>query len=478
MRPDGRIPDGRVIVKEDYTVSFVKTHAGLGETFYVPVAPALPEKVILRYRNQEAAKSINIADLNDDQWCQHFAHFTPFKGSFERPLALAYHGHQFGHYNPDIGDGRGFLFAQCLEAGSGRLLDLGTKGTGQTPFSRSGDGCLTLKGAVREILATEMLQALGVNSSKTLSVIETGRALTRHDEPSPARSAMLVRLSHSHIRIGSFQRLAYQKNQAAVEQLARYVVRHYYPARDPDLPVDQLLVQLLSDFSEKVAKMTGCWMAAGFVHGVLNTDNFNLTGESFDYGPWRFLPHLDPNFTAAYFDHQGRYAFGRQPDAALWALCRLADCFIECVTQERLESALQPFFAHLEAAMVDCLMRRLGIKDANGVAIMNALLKGARETAQSFDALFWDLYGGAKPDSAPYNCEKFAPYFAEIDKVAPASFMSRDHAYFALPKPASLVIDEVESLWKPIADHDDWSAFDHKLRDIRLYGAMLARYDD
>ena len=458
-------------------MSFVKTHEALGNHFYVPVSAASAPKAILRYRNQKAAKAIGLDHLDDAQWCAHFAHFKPFEGSFAKPLALAYHGHQFGHYNPDIGDGRGFLFAQIHEAHTGRLLDLGTKGTGQTPFSRSGDGCLTLKGAVREILATEMLEALGVNSSKTFSVIETGRALERHDEPSPARSAMLVRLSHSHIRIGSFQRHAYHNNPQANEQLARYVVTHYYPLRDPKAPLAELIETLLSDLAEKIAVMAGGWMAAGFVHGVLNTDNFNITGESFDYGPWRFLPHLDPNFTAAYFDHQGRYAYGRQPDAALWALCRFADCFIDVVPKDKLEAALQPFFAHMETAMVGAMMRRLGVTSDQGAAIMNALLKAARETKLPFDELFTDLYGGHKPDRAPYNSDAFAAYFAEIERLDPASFLGRDHQYFAAAKPASLVIEEVEALWAPIAAEDDWSVFEAKLDQIRCYGDMLARYD-
>ena len=162
----------------------------------------------LRYRNDDAASSIGLEKLNDRSWVSHFGEFEPFPGGFDKPLALCYHGHQFGHYNSELGDGRGFLFAQFYD-NANRLMDLGTKGSGTTPFSRSGDGRLTLKGAVREILATEMLEALGVQTSRTLSVIETGESLQRQDEPSPTRSAVLVRLSHGHIRIGSFQRLFY-----------------------------------------------------------------------------------------------------------------------------------------------------------------------------------------------------------------------------------------------------------------------------
>jgi uncharacterized protein YdiU (UPF0061 family) len=150
----------------------------------------------VRFRNDRWAQSVGLDDLDDAQWIDHFGRFEPLEGSLKEPLALRYHGHQFRVYNPDIGDGRGFLFAQ-LRDHLGRLMDLGTKGSGQTPYSRFGDGRLTLKGGVREILATEMLEALGVQTSKTFSLIETGEALERNDEPSPTRAAVLVRLSHS-----------------------------------------------------------------------------------------------------------------------------------------------------------------------------------------------------------------------------------------------------------------------------------------
>ena len=165
----------------------------------------------------------------DDEWIDHFGRFEPLPGSFGKPLALRYHGHQFRTYNPELGDGRGFLFAQLHDLRDGRLLDLGTKGSGRTPWSRTADGRLTLKGGVREILATEMLEALGVDTSKSLSLIETGEALMRGDEPSPTRSSVLVRLSHSHIRIGSFQRLLYLDEHDNIARLLDYSIRTYMP---------------------------------------------------------------------------------------------------------------------------------------------------------------------------------------------------------------------------------------------------------
>ncbi|MEY2925669.1 MAG: hypothetical protein RL367_146, partial [Pseudomonadota bacterium] len=267
-----------------------------------PVAPAAFPQTILRFRNDRWAADVGLGGLSDDAWLAHFGRFTPLEGSLPRPLALRYHGHQFRNYNPNIGDGRGFLFAQLRDS-QGRLMDLGTKGSGQTPYSRFGDGRLTLKGAVREILATEMLEALGVETSKTFSVIETGEDLDRNDEPSPTRSAVLVRLNHSHVRIGSFQRLAALGQDAELQRLVDYTVERYFGGAGG--PVD-----LLTHVVSRTSRLAGWFMAAGFVHGVLNSDNINVTGESFDYG--------------------------RQAEAIHWDVAQLAIALTQLVGQEPL----------------------------------------------------------------------------------------------------------------------------------------------
>ena len=163
------------------------TLAALGPTFFDPVTAATFPAAVLRFRNDRAAAEVGLDTLADAEWTEHFGRFAVLPGTLAQPLALRYHGHQFRSYNPEIGDGRGFTFAQLRDR-AGRLMDLGTKGSGQTPWSRFGDGRLTLKGGVREILATEMLQALGVPTSRTLSLIETGEALERGAPPAPARA--------------------------------------------------------------------------------------------------------------------------------------------------------------------------------------------------------------------------------------------------------------------------------------------------
>ncbi len=459
-----------------------RIHEELGDAFYDIVEPAVFPKHILRYRNDKAAQSIGLKNLSDEEWISHFGKFKPIAGSFERPLALRYHGHQFGHYNPELGDGRGFLFAQFyqepVDNAPPRLVDLGTKGSGQTPYSRTADGRLTLKGAVREILATEMLDAQGVATSHTFSVIETGEELTRNDEPSPTRSAVLVRLLHSHIRIGSFQRLAYLNQQPELEALTRYVIKYYYPDIDPEMPYAQLAPSLITALASRIAEMVAGWMAAGFVHGVLNTDNFNITGESFDYGPWRFLPHFEPAFTAAYFDHTRRYAFGRQPQSAMWALCRLADCFTEHVAMDVLEEALSRFYPELEKRLSQKLLYRLGLAatDDKAAPFSESLFKAAAATQISYDQLFYDLYGGEiDHNTADPRWQTDQQLIALTASCA--DFQRRQSAkqIKAVRKRPfiSLEINKVEALWAPIAEHDDWTAFHTAIDDIRRLGECL-----
>ncbi|MEL7199225.1 MAG: YdiU family protein [Pseudomonadota bacterium] len=424
----------------------------------------------LRFRNDIAASSVGLADLSDAQWTQHFGRFDPLPDNLPSPLALKYHGHQFRVYNPDIGDGRGFLFAQMRGADE-RLMDLGTKGSGQTPFSRAGDGRLTLKGAVREILATEMLEALGVNTSKTFSVIETGEKLWRDDEPSPARSAVMVRLSHSHIRIGTFQRLLAHEETRQMEALVDYCLSHFPGPMPPkDAPGrDEPAIILMHQVVERMADLAASYMVAGFVHGVLNTDNMNITGESFDYGPWRWLPRWDPSFTAAYFDHSGLYAFGRQPEALNWNCGQFAVALRLIADSEPLIAALQRFPELYMAAVARRWCWRLGIASKGtetDTQLVASSEQAMRESAASPDAFFFTHRGGRSLDQLSTEC---------ADILSGYSPIVSDHDYWNADHPQSLQIEEVETIWSAIADHDNWSPLQAKVRDLRTmkdaYGA-------
>ncbi len=448
----------------------------LGGEFADPVEPADFPETVLRFRNDRAAATVGLETLDDRAWLRHFGRFEPLPDNQTRPRAMRYHGHQFRVYNPDLGDGRGFLFGQLREAGTGRLLDLATKGSGQTPWSRAGDGRLTLKGGVREILAASFLEALGVPTSRAFSLVETGEALARGDEPSPTRSAVLTRLSHSHMRFGTFQRLAYLDRRDLMVQLVDHVIESYFPhlADESDRPA--VLMRAVVSAS---ARLLSRWMSAGFVHGVLNTDNMVVTGESFDYGPWRFLPRNDPNFVAAYFDHAGLYSFGRQPEAVFWNLQQLAGCLSLVTDQAALLAALNSFSDLYRAALRGAMLDRLGLKSRGAeadIALVNTAFRALAEGGETlrWEPFFFDWFGGAAsearalrgPRAGLYAGEAFLDLRRALADFEPDRPERLAHPAFARPEPEELIIDEVEALWSPIAEADDWGPLNAKLARI------------
>ena len=441
----------------------------LGPTFYDPVAPADFPATVVRFRNDRAAAEVGLDGLSDADWVRHFGRFAPLPDSLATPLALRYHGHQFRVYNPDLGDGRGFLFAQCRDSRD-RLMDLGTKGSGTTPWSRAGDGRLTLKGAVREVLATEMLQALGVDTSRTLSVVETGENLHRGDEPSPTRSAVLVRLNHSHIRFGTFQRLAALGLADDMARLTTYVLTHYFGGTGDD-PYAALIDHAVTNAATQAASM----MAAGFVHGVLNTDNINITGECFDYGPYRFAQSWDPDFTAAYFDHHGLYSFGRQPEALQWNVFQLAGALRLVAPVEVLRPALEDFGSRYTTALTAALLRRLGVVpfgDARDRSLAEALVTAVEASRANLDRFWFDWQGGKLRPGAADDNAGFEAFAMAVSAFTPA--MATTHDYWSDPAPCGLPITEIEAVWAAIAERDDWGPFTTKVAAIRRMGAAMA----
>jgi uncharacterized protein YdiU (UPF0061 family) len=447
----------------------------LGPDFADPVTAATFPQHTLRWRNQRWAARVGLDSLTPQAWENHFARFAPLPDNQPQPLAMRYHGHQFRTYNPDIGDGRGFLFAQ-LEDDHGRLLDLATKGSGQTPYSRFGDGRLTLKGGIREVLASHLLEAQGVYTSKAFALFETGEALQRNDEPSPTRSAVLTRLSHSHLRFGVFQRHAYHERPDLIATLIEHIAYAYIEALQGQ-SLEAQTEELLRHVVAHTARLAGQWMAAGFVHGVLNTDNMVITGESFDYGPWRFLPVSDPGFTAAYFDHSGLYAFGRQPQAVGWNLAQFAATLTALVPQDRLIPILEDYGHVYSRALADAVFARLGLEpgpleqDLESLAVFYEWLT---KSEAPWDQVMHDWICGSasadrakhSPIAAVYENTDFTAVRAGLFDRPPVQPERLIHPYFQRSEPVSLTIDKVEAIWTPIAERDDWTAFEQTCADI------------
>lgn len=477
----------------------------LGDGYYDAVEPAKFDELKERFWNQKWAARVGLEKLTPEERAKHFGKFEPLPDAQPQPLAMRYHGHQFRHYNPDLGDGRGFLFAQCEDLEGRRLLDFGTKGSGQTPYSRRGDGRLTLKGAVREVLATEMLEALGVYTSKTFCFFETDERLRRNDEPSPTRAAVLTRLSHSHIRYGTFQRLAAENDRARVAKLVDYcldklLIRQSDRLRSAgalsrESSGSALISSSSSVFREEDrsvrffelvvangADLAASWMMAGFVHGVLNSDNMNITGESFDYGPWRFLPTYDADFTAAYFDESGLYAYGRQPEAVYWNLDQLGLALGVVAPGEKLRAELEKFPQLFQEALLRRFFDRLGVEaiadDSRAEEFFVAAFQAMGETQCGFEDFFFDWYGAnastdrraRSPRAALWQREgamRAWGHRAEELKPLAQTAKTLTSQYYSQFSPETLLIDEVEAIWAPIAERDDWTLFYAKIDRIR-----------
>jgi uncharacterized protein YdiU (UPF0061 family) len=236
-------------------------------------------------------------------------------------------------------------------------------------------------------------------------------------------------------------------------------------------------VRFVEAVSRNVAQTGADWMAAGFVHGVLNTDNINITGESFDYGPWRFLPVYEPNFTAAYFDQGGRYAYARQPGVLLWNLTRLAECFLPFVEQAELERALGAFHDGLGPAFTRATLRRLGVQSVGNerdAMLVESFWTFMKASKPPFEQVFFDWYGGTlsvgraarSPIATTYSGPEFEAFRAAMDAHEPASSARLDMPYFAGIKPCTMLIDEVDAMLDRIAVHDDWQSFTDKLAAI------------
>ncbi len=317
---------------------------------------------------------------------------------------------------------------------------------------------------MREVLATRYLEHLGVNTSRSFALFETGEELIRGDEPSPTRSAVLTRLQHSHIRFGTFQRQAFLGKRNNLEALVAYCREHFYP--EAKRPAD-----LLRSVAARSADLVASWMAAGFVHGVMNTDNMNITGEVFDFGPYRFLPHYEPGFTAAYFDHGGLYAFARQPEAMGWNLAQLAQSLSLIEEDEALIDALNSYAPAYERAAIAHWCARLRITEPeDGTAFLKLSFDALHASRAGFAEFFHDWAGG--PNPAPlqdYPDDIWGDWKAAYTKLMPTGPRPETK------RPATLVYEEIGALWQPIAEHDDWSAFHAKLGTFsrRDYAAQL-----
>ena len=460
----------------------------LGSDYFDEVAAAEFPCHILRFRNDQLLPLLGL-DPREVQDADFIQAFGKFQGV--RPfLALRYHGYQFGEYNSRLGDGRGFLYGQ-VRGTDGELYDFGTKGSGTTPYSRSADGRLTLKGGVREVLAAEALHNLGVHTSRCLSLIETGEALWRGDEPSPTRSSVMVRFSRSHIRFGTFERLHYFKRSDLIKNLLDHVIEQYYPKITPlsKEGTTEQYIQFYAELVERVAQLVAQWMTAGFCHAVLNTDNMSITGESFDYGPYAFIPTYSPQFTAAYFDYYGRYSYGNQP-----AICRLNLEMLQLplaavIPVADMEAALAKFDEHYYITYRQLMLNKLGFEqlpEPEADDLLGVTVQFLNDSQVGYHAFFWELAQHFDPswrDDAsqifnqasflqsaeqPLSLGKWRELYHHLLQSVSATQMEDIAKRLQDKNPKTALLRPViEEVWEAIAQEDNWEPFYELLKRIQ-----------
>lgn len=275
---------------------------------------------------------------NSKNFIDHFSGNVPLAGA--QPLAMAYSGHQFGSYNPRLGDGRGLLLGEVLNQNQ-EMWDIYLKGSGPTRFARGFDGRATFKSSIREHLASEALYGLGIPTTRSLAVIGIRELIYRQR---PELAAILIRVADSHIRFGSFEFFHYTGQSRNVERLLEFSIQSYYPDIAEESDRYRVFFQRTL---KRTAKLIAKWQASGFIHGVMNTDNMCITGTTFDYGPYGFLDRFVPNHTPNQSDTNGRYAYNQQPEIGFWNLNKLAETLIPLISAENLEEEMkqyQPFF--------------------------------------------------------------------------------------------------------------------------------------
>src|SRR6201747_1760712 len=316
------------------------------------------------------------------------------------PIAMAYAGHQFGHFVPQLGDGRAILLGEVIDA-DGVRRDIQLKGSGPTPFSRRGDGRAALGPVLREYIVSEAMAALGIPSTRSLAAVVTGENVVRE---TLLPGAVLTRVASSHIRVGTFQYFAARSDVAGVRRLADHVIaRHYPDVAGAERPYHALLDEVIGRQAELVAH----WLLVGFIHGVMNTDNTSISGETIDYGPCAFMDSYDPATVFSSIDEMGRYAYGNQPRIALWNLTRFAECLLPLFSDDQekaiaeAQSALGNFAEKFDAAYYAGLRRKLGLATAqdDDPDLANDLLKAMAENAADFTLAFRRL-GDAAGDPA------------------------------------------------------------------------------
>ena len=393
-------------------MNLISTYANLPDIFYSSVqTDAAPEAELIAWNTELAAHlGLDALDADREKLTGIFSGSEPLPGG--KTIALAYAGHQFGNFVPQLGDGRAALLGEVISPVDGKQYDIQLKGSGQTPYSRRGDGKSSLGPVLREYLLSEAMHRLGVPTTRALAAVSTGEIVYR-DTMEPG--GVLTRVASSHLRVGSFQYLAARDHRDALKQLADYAIaRHYPDAARADNPV----LAFFEGVVEAQATLVARWMALGFIHGVMNTDNCAISGETLDYGPCAFMDEFDINKVFSSIDRMGRYAYGQQASMAQWNLARLAECLMLLEGEkEDYEGALERFAPRFEDEYFALMRGKLGLlnhEEGDG-ELVTAWLQHLQDHALDYTLSFRQLADRIGGDEQPLFGEFETRWLARID---------------------------------------------------------------
>jgi len=371
------------------SINFSHSYADLPEVFHTTLPPVPVAAPALFHLNHALARDLGLdpAYLATDEGVAMLAgNFVPHGA---HPIAMAYSGHQFGHWSGQLGDGRAILLGE-IETPANTKFDVQLKGSGRTPYSRGGDGRAVLGAVLREVIVSEAMAALGIPTTRALAAVTTGEPVQRE---TALAGAVLTRIAASHIRVGTFQHFFAAQDTASLRRLSDYVIARHYPEAAQDAcPALGLLRAVLKRQADLIAR----WMQVGFIHGVMNTDNMSLAGETIDYGPCAFMDAYHPGKVFSSIDHQGRYAYNNQPAMAMWNLAQFAGTLVPVIestyadAQSRAQGVLDGFGALFNSAYQACFAAKIGLGADNreAPALLERLLSLMAESGADFTLTF------------------------------------------------------------------------------------------
>lgn len=463
---------------------FDNTYSRLPDVLFAPAQPAAmraPRVSILNHRLADEL-GLNLGSMSPEAAAALFAGQNLPAGF--RPIAQAYAGHQFGHFTM-LGDGRAILLGEHRTA-SGRLVDIQLKGAGQTRFSRGGDGRAALGPMLREYIISEAMAALGIPTTRSLAVVTTGEPVYR---TSVLRGAILTRVAASHIRVGTFEYLAARQDEPTLRVLADYAIDRHYPEL-VDAPRKYL--EFLRAVTDCQAALIVRWQLVGFIHGVMNTDNMAISGETIDYGPCAFMNAYDPDTVFSSIDHAGRYAYGNQPRIAQWNLARFAETLLPLVDPEQKKAivsateVLADYPAMFERYWLAGMRQKLGLQtsEADDVELIRSLLDWMQKSRADFTNTFRDLSAAEPPAGDRYQDPDFQAWYSRWQlRLSRDGQVSRDgqakascYAVMQTVNPAVIPRNHwVEEALSSAENHDDLTAV-HELLAV-LASPFDARAD-